>query len=152
MCYPQWTFCLFLAADMPDTKYLKCIKLSLTNIPCRKVYNIPILQVEPRPLEIKLFDQVDVSSKWWKTVLVSQSCPILCDCMDYSPPGCSVPGILQTRILEWVAIPFSKESSWPRDQTRVSDGERGKMQTSSCRPHILNCSAMLIPFDNTWIV
>ena len=37
-----------------------------------------------------------------------------------SPPGSSVRGILQARILEWVAIPFSRGSSWPRDQTQVS--------------------------------
>ena len=40
--------------------------------------------------------------------------------MDYSLPGSSVYGILQTIILEWVAIPFSRESSQPRDQTHVS--------------------------------
>ena len=40
--------------------------------------------------------------------------------MDCSPPGSSVHGILQARILEWVAIPFSRRSSQPRDQTRVS--------------------------------
>ena len=40
--------------------------------------------------------------------------------MDYSPPGSSVRGILQTRILEWVAIPFSRGPSWPRDRTWVS--------------------------------
>ena len=38
----------------------------------------------------------------------------------YSPPGSSVPGILQARILEWVAIPSSRASSWPRDRTQVS--------------------------------
>ena len=53
-------------------------------------------------------------------VLVAQSCPTLCDPMDCSPPGSSVHGILQARILEWVAIPFSRGSSWPRDQTWVS--------------------------------
>ena len=40
--------------------------------------------------------------------------------MDCSPPGSSVPGILQVRILEWVAISFSRGSSWPRDGTLVS--------------------------------
>ena len=40
--------------------------------------------------------------------------------MDYSPPGSSVHGILQARILEWVAISFSRGSSWPRDQTWAS--------------------------------
>ena len=39
--------------------------------------------------------------------------------MNHSPPGSSVHGILQARILEWVAIPFSRGSSWPRDQTKV---------------------------------
>ena len=38
-----------------------------------------------------------------------QLCPTLCDPIDGSPPGSSVPGILQARILEWVAISFSKE-------------------------------------------
>ena len=38
-----------------------------------------------------------------------QSCPTLCDPIDGSPPGSSVPGILQARTLEWVAISFSKE-------------------------------------------
>ena len=36
-----------------------------------------------------------------------QWCPTLCDCIDGSPPGSSVPGILQARTLEWVAISFS---------------------------------------------
>ena len=53
-------------------------------------------------------------------VLVIQSCPTLWDPMDCSPPGSSVHGILQARILECVAIPFSRESSQPRDQTQVS--------------------------------
>ena len=45
---------------------------------------------------------------------------ILCDPMDCSLPGSSVHGIPQARTLEWVAIPFSKASSQPRDQTQVS--------------------------------
>ena len=44
-------------------------------------------------------------------VLVAQSCPTLCDPMDCSPSVSSVHGILQARILEWVAIPFSRGSS-----------------------------------------
>ena len=51
-----------------------------------------------------------------------QSCPILCNPKDYSPPGSSVHGTLQAIILEWVAISFSKGSSRPRDQTYVSCG------------------------------
>ena len=48
-------------------------------------------------------------------VKVAQSCPTVFDPMDYR-----VRGILQARILKWVAIPFSKGSSQPRDQTQVS--------------------------------
>ena len=52
-------------------------------------------------------------------VLVAQSCPTLCDPMDCSPPGSSVHWILQARTLDWVPIPFSRESSQPRDGTWV---------------------------------
>ena len=51
---------------------------------------------------------------------VAQSCPTLCDPMDYSLPGSSVHGLFQARVLEWVAISFSRGSSWPRDRTWVS--------------------------------
>ena len=52
-------------------------------------------------------------------VLVAQSRPNLCEPMDHSLPDSFVHGILQARILEWVAILFSRESSWPRDWTWV---------------------------------
>ena len=52
--------------------------------------------------------------------LITQSCPTLCDPMDYSLPGSSVHGIFQARVLEWVAISFSRASSQPRDQMQVS--------------------------------
>ena len=51
---------------------------------------------------------------------VAQSCPTLCNHMGCSPPGSSVHGILQVRILEWVAFPFSRGSSQPRDQSQLS--------------------------------
>ena len=51
---------------------------------------------------------------------VAQSCLTLCDPMDCSPPGSSVHGIFQARVLEWVAISFSRGSSQPRDRTQVS--------------------------------
>ena len=53
-------------------------------------------------------------------MLVTQSCPTCCNPLDCSSPGSSVHGILQERILEWVAIPFSRGSSQPRDRTWVS--------------------------------
>ena len=52
--------------------------------------------------------------------LVVQLCPVLWDIMDYSQLGFSVHGILQSRILEWVAIPLSRGSSWTRNQTCIS--------------------------------
>jgi len=52
--------------------------------------------------------------------LVAQLCLTLFDLMDCNPPDSSVHGIIQARILEWVAIFFSKGSFQPRDQTRVS--------------------------------
>ena len=66
-------------------------------------------------------------SGWFKSitfavpfVLVAQSCLTLCHPMDCSPPGSSVHGILWVRILEWVAIPFSRGCSQPRDWTWFS--------------------------------
>ena len=49
-----------------------------------------------------------------------QQCLTLCDPVDYSLPGSSVHGILQARILEWVALPSSRGSFWPRDRTHDS--------------------------------
>ena len=53
-------------------------------------------------------------------ILVTQSCLTLCNSMDCSLPGFSIHGIFRARILEWVAISFSREFSRPRDQTLVS--------------------------------
>ena len=61
---------------------------------------------------------IEARSEWVSEVI--QSCPTLCDRMDCSLPGSSLHGILQARVLEWVAISFSRGSSQPRDQTQVS--------------------------------
>ena len=53
-------------------------------------------------------------------LLVPQSCPTLCDPGDCSPPGSSIHGISQARILEWVVIAFSRGSFRPKDRTQVS--------------------------------
>ena len=58
-----------------------------------------------------------IRNQW--TSELAQSCPTLCDPMDCSLPGSSIHGIFQARVLEWVAISFSRGSSWPRDQTQV---------------------------------
>ena len=51
---------------------------------------------------------------------VAQSCLTLCDSVDCGPPGSSAHGFLQARILEWVAMSFSRGSSQPRDLTHIS--------------------------------
>ena len=51
---------------------------------------------------------------------VAQSCPTLCNPMDCGLPGSPIHGIFQARILCWVAISFSRRSSWPRNWTQVS--------------------------------
>ena len=52
-------------------------------------------------------------------LLVAEPCPALCNRLDCGPPGSYIHGILQVTILEWVAISFSRGSSWPRDQTLI---------------------------------
>ena len=62
---------------------------------------------------MKLYKTILKSCKVKVKVKVTQSCLTLCDTMDYSLPGSSAHGIFQTRILEWVAVPFSRGSSQP---------------------------------------
>ena len=78
--------------------------------------------------------------------ILTQSCPTVCDSMDHSPPGSSFYGIFQARILEWVAISSSRESSRPRDWTCVSCvsclGKRVLYQLSHWENHIYVCVYM----------
>ena len=63
----------------------------------------------------KCFPCIDLFNPYNKTTTTTkslQSCPTLCDPIDDSPPGSPVPGILQARTLEWVAISFSNASKW----------------------------------------
>ena len=70
------------------------------------------------PGYLRIHEYLQLSEK--EKVLVAQLCPTLCNPMDCSLPGPSVHGILQARILEWVAISFSRGSYRSRDWTRVS--------------------------------
>ena len=65
-----------------------------------------------------------------------QSCPTLCDPIDGSPPGSPVPGILQARTLEWVAISFSNVWKWSRS-----------VVSNSSRPNGLQPTRLLHPWD-----
>ena len=67
-------------------------------------------------------------NSWKVKVLVTQSCPILCNPMDCSPPGSTVHGILQARILERVAIIFSRGSSQPRSPALQVDSSPAEPQ------------------------
>ena len=78
-------------------------------------------------------------------VLVAQSCPTLCDPIACSPQDSSVHGILQARILEWVAISFSRGSSWPRDWTQVSY-IAGRLFTIWATP----CVSSMLTSGGTW--
>ena len=77
-------------------------------------------------------------------MLITQLHPTLCDPIDCSLPGCSVHGSLQARILEWVAIPFSRGSSQPRDQTHVSCIAGRFYSVSSHQGSILNALTMCL--------
>ena len=84
------------------------------------IHGLPARHTESEPLRVITWTKV------WETLpevcvcSVIQLCPTLCDPTDYSPPGSSVHGIFQTRILDWVAISSSRASSQPRDQTSIS--------------------------------
>ena len=67
------------------------------------------LMISTTSKNVKKVDSLEVE------VLVTQLCPTVCDPVGYSPPGSSFHGTLQARILEWVAIAFSRGSSRPRD-------------------------------------
>ena len=77
-------------------------------------------------------------SSWVKWVKVAQSCPTLCDPMDYT-----VHGILQTRILEWVAFTFSRGASQPRDRNQVSQMAGGFFTRWATR------EALMLPLKST---
>ena len=97
----------------------------------------------------------------------AQLCLTLCDPVNCSLPGSSVHGILQARILEWVAVPSSRGSSWPRDQTHISCTAgrfftaeppkklKGKFTlTSNCSPllcHVGKSSNPLISFEPVFL-
>ena len=69
-----------------------------------------------------------------------QSCPTLCDPIDGSPPGSPIPGILQARTLEWVAISFSNAWTWKWKWSH-------SVVTDSQRPHGLQPTRLLCPWE-----
>ena len=81
-------------------------------------------------------------------VLVAQLCPTLCDPTGCSTLGFSVHGILQARILEWVAMPFSRGSSWPRHRTQISCMVGGLSTVQAAYSEVAqSCPALCDPMD-----
>ena len=83
------------------------------------------MQVKKQQLELDMETQTgsQLQKEYVKAAAAAkspQSCPALCDPTDGSPPGSLIPGILQARILEWIAISYSRGSFRPGDQTDVS--------------------------------
>ena len=86
-----------------------------------------------------------------------QSCPTLCNPIDYSLPGSSVHGILQARILKWVAMPFARGSSRPKDRTCDScllRCQEGSLPLVSPEPPQPNCEFQIelnsLPYKSQW--
>ena len=91
------------------------------------------------PFSVKLFGLFDHFITPWKLESESeatQSCPTLCNPMDCSLPGSSVHGIFQAIVLEWVAISFSRESSDPGMETRISHCQVDSLPRSHLGHHL----------------
>ena len=111
----------------------------------------PLLPCLDPALILVLWPWVRHMTSLW-TVLVTQLCWTLCNPMDCSPPGFSVQGILQARILEWTAIAFSRGTSQPRDRTLVSCFT-GRFFTvwATGKPHDLSVLLLLSCFSRVWL-
>ena len=110
---PQFLYCWSLAWRILNITLLSCEMGTLCGS-LNILWHWPSLGLE---WKLTFSSPVCVTLKWSE---VAQSSPTLCNPVDCNLPGSSVHGILQARILEWVAISFSRGSSWPKDQTRVS--------------------------------
>ena len=109
------------------TKFCKTIILQLKNRFKKKKLLIEILvsllfltSMHTHTHSYTLFERKRKDTGNESQSVFAQLCPTLCNPMDCSPPGSSVHGILQVSILEWIGVPFSRGSSWPRDWTGVS--------------------------------
>ena len=102
---------------------------------------MPILRIQPLLCPFCLLESCGpVITQWTAAAKSLQSCPTLCDPIDGSPPGSDVPGILQARTLEWVAISFSNAWKW-----------KVKVKSISCAQllatHGLQPTRLLYPWD-----
>ena len=121
----NWTevrlwFCFFKTSLFLDPSLLSCYHNYYSS------YNTSLYLLETLPLAFLLFLLLLflflLEATHWNDnpCFVAHSCLTLCNPMDHSPQGSSVHWIFQARILEWVAISFSRGSCWPMDQTCIS--------------------------------
>ena len=106
----------------------------------KPTYNVTAHQISNAKFKHRLNAYCQLLNLSLKKVKVVQSCSTLCDPMDYT-----VHGILQARIPEWVAFPFSRGSSQPRDQTQVSHIAGGFFTSWATREAQKYCSGQPIP-------
>ena len=138
LVYACYKFCLIFSC------YLSHVSLTLRAARIAKESRrkcLPCLVLLAGKKKKNLYIYIPPKS-WSGGGLVAKSCLTLCDPMDCSLPGSSVHGILQTWILEWVAMPSSRGSSWPMDWTQVS-GIAGGFFTNRATMEALkveNCS------------
>ena len=109
---------------------------------------VPWPGIEPVPPVLKAGN-----ANLWTTSEVAQLCPTLYDAVDCSWQGFKDHGIFQARVLEWVAISFSRGSSQPRDRTQVSRivGRRltlwATREVAKYFSHLYSCQIVEIIFD-----
>ena len=126
-----------LADNQQQNKcHLYCFRCQSKNLLCDKIFSFHPDSNPQRHVEKLRLKEVEntLGSQWKRRIetwlsdsrvvccycLVGQSCPTLCNPMNCNPPGSSVHGILQARIVEGVAISFSRGSSPPRDWACIS--------------------------------
>jgi len=100
---------IVIIMQMLDVDLKNCARTTLKSVLIRVLYRNRINRID---IYLYIVTNTDV-------LCCALSCPTLCDPMDNNPPGSSVHGLFQVKILEWVAIPFSRGFSQLRDWTQV---------------------------------
>ena len=113
----------------------------INGFPCYSWLTLTILFIKGTTQKLKFREQASLN-RWTAAGAAKslQSCPTLCDRIDGSPPASPIPGILQARALEWVAISFSNASKW---KVKVKSLSR----VDSSRPRGLQPTRLLHPWD-----
>ena len=111
LCHNPLHSGLTFPKDHSRTSSLECLTSITSSLCCKQKQSLNLRPLSKTELPFQFLTFINDGGG-----LVAELCPTLCDSMDCSPPGSSVCGIPQERILEWVAISFSRGSSQPRDR------------------------------------